>query len=80
MPSNHLTPRQIVEKLDQYIIGQGDAKRAVAIALRNRWRRQNVAKELARRSLREHYHDRTPPALARPKLPEDWQNWTILLF
>ena len=32
MPSNHLTPRQIVEKLDQYIIGQGDAKRAVAIA------------------------------------------------
>ena len=47
MPSNHLTPRQIVEKLDQYIIGQGDAKRAVAIALRNRWRRQNVARELA---------------------------------
>ncbi len=47
MPSNHLTPRQIVEKLDQYIIGQADAKRAVAIALRNRWRRQNVAKELA---------------------------------
>jgi len=47
MPSNHLTPRQIVEKLDQYIIGRGDAKRAVAIALRNRWRRQNVARELA---------------------------------
>ena len=47
MPSNHLTPRQIVERLDQYIIGQGDAKRAVAIALRNRWRRQNVARELA---------------------------------
>jgi ATP-dependent HslUV protease ATP-binding subunit HslU len=47
MPSNHLTPRQIVEKLDQYIIGQGDAKRAVAIALRNRWRRQNVARDLA---------------------------------
>ena len=47
MPSNHLTPRQIVEKLDRYIIGQGDAKRAVAIALRNRWRRQNVARELA---------------------------------
>ena len=41
-----LTPREIVEKLDQYIIGQGDAKRAVAIALRNRWRRQNVSAEL----------------------------------
>ena len=47
MSSNPLTPRQIVERLDQYIIGQGDAKRAVVIALRNRWRRQNVAKELA---------------------------------
>ncbi len=46
MPSNELTPKQIVEKLDQYIIGQADAKRAVAIALRNRWRRQNVSKEL----------------------------------
>jgi ATP-dependent HslUV protease ATP-binding subunit HslU len=41
-----LTPREIVEKLDQHIIGQADAKRAVAIALRNRWRRQNVSKEL----------------------------------
>ncbi|MFA4915086.1 MAG: ATP-dependent protease ATPase subunit HslU [Syntrophales bacterium] len=47
MPSNQLTPREIVEKLDQYIIGQDDAKRAVAIALRNRWRRQNVSPELA---------------------------------
>ncbi len=41
-----LTPRQIVEELDQYIIGQDDAKRAVAVALRNRWRRRNVGPEL----------------------------------
>jgi ATP-dependent HslUV protease ATP-binding subunit HslU len=47
MSSNELTPRMIVEKLDQHIIGQGEAKRAVAIALRNRWRRQNVREELA---------------------------------
>lgn len=47
MSSNHLTPRKIVERLDQYIIGQDEAKRAVAIALRNRWRRQNVSSELA---------------------------------
>ena len=47
MLSNGLTPREIVEKLDRHIIGQGDAKRAVAIALRNRWRRQNVPRELA---------------------------------
>jgi len=41
-----LTPRQIVEELDKYIIGQNDAKRNVAIALRNRWRRMNVKKEI----------------------------------
>jgi ATP-dependent HslUV protease ATP-binding subunit HslU len=46
MSSDDLTPRMIVEKLDQYIIGQQEAKRAVAIALRNRWRRQNVPQEL----------------------------------
>ncbi len=46
MTADGLTPRKIVEKLDQYIIGQNDAKRAVAIALRNRWRRQNVSGEL----------------------------------
>ncbi|HOI28844.1 MAG TPA: ATP-dependent protease ATPase subunit HslU [Melioribacteraceae bacterium] len=38
----NLTPTQIVRELDKYIIGQNDAKRAVAIALRNRWRRQQV--------------------------------------
>src|SRR6185437_3830039 len=52
MPSNRtqqavarladLTPRQIVGELDRYIVGQGNAKKAVAIALRNRWRRQQA--------------------------------------
>ncbi|MGD1277629.1 MAG: ATP-dependent protease ATPase subunit HslU [Tepidisphaeraceae bacterium] len=37
-----LTPRQIVAELDKYIVGQGDAKRAVAVAIRNRWRRQQL--------------------------------------
>ncbi len=46
MSQNDLTPRKIVEKLDLYIIGQQEAKRAVAIALRNRWRRQNVPEEM----------------------------------
>ncbi len=41
-----LTPREIVAELDKYIIGQNQAKRSVAIALRNRWRRQQVPKEL----------------------------------
>ncbi|MDR3203456.1 MAG: ATP-dependent protease ATPase subunit HslU [Deltaproteobacteria bacterium] len=41
-----LTPKQIVSELDRYIIGQAQAKRAVAIALRNRWRRLNVPEEI----------------------------------
>ena len=40
------TPREIVSELDRYVIGQRDAKRAVAVALRNRWRRQQVSEEL----------------------------------
>jgi ATP-dependent HslUV protease ATP-binding subunit HslU len=43
---DELTPREIVSELDRYIVGQRDAKRAVAIALRNRWRRQQVEGEL----------------------------------
>ena len=42
----NLTPREIVAQLDQHIIGQQDAKRAVAIAVRNRWRRQQLAPEM----------------------------------
>src|SRR5262245_14600453 len=41
-----LTPREIVKELDKYIVGQTKAKRAVAIALRNRWRRQKVDDDL----------------------------------
>jgi ATP-dependent HslUV protease ATP-binding subunit HslU len=43
---DELTPRQIVAELDKYIVGQHDAKKAVAIALRNRWRRQRVPADL----------------------------------
>jgi ATP-dependent HslUV protease ATP-binding subunit HslU len=43
---DEMTPRQIVAELDKYIVGQNAAKKAVAIALRNRWRRQRVAEEL----------------------------------
>ena len=52
MPLDHLpmndtlSPRQIVEELDKYIVGQHRAKRAVAIALRNRWRRQRLTEDL----------------------------------
>src|SRR6186713_2751514 len=40
------SPREIVSELDRYIIGQKDAKRAVAVALRNRWRRQQLPEDL----------------------------------
>ena len=42
----NFSPREIVSELDRYIVGQHKAKRAVAIALRNRWRRQQVDPEL----------------------------------
>jgi ATP-dependent HslUV protease ATP-binding subunit HslU len=45
-PTAAFTPREIVSELDRYIIGQDKAKRAVAVALRNRWRRQQVPEEL----------------------------------
>src|SRR6478736_9724595 len=45
-PLKYLTPAQIVAELDKYIIGQHEAKRNVAIALRNRWRRMNVAGDM----------------------------------
>jgi ATP-dependent HslUV protease ATP-binding subunit HslU len=44
--TDHLTPTAIVGELDRYIVGQKKAKRAVAVALRNRWRRQNVEGDL----------------------------------
>src|SRR5699024_8792857 len=44
--SNNLTPKQIVEKLDYYIIGQNAAKRSVAVALRNRYRRMKLDDEM----------------------------------
>ena len=43
---SQMTPREIVQELDKHIIGQSDAKRAVAIALRNRWRRMQVDEDL----------------------------------
>ena len=47
LPSGDLTPREIVSELDKHVVGQDRAKRAVAIALRNRWRRAQLPAELA---------------------------------
>ena len=44
---SEMTPREVVQELDKHIVGQKDAKRAVAIALRNRWRRLQLDDELS---------------------------------
>src|SRR5687768_12397047 len=44
--TDNFSPREIVSELDRYIVGQHDAKRAVAVALRNRWRRQQLPEDL----------------------------------
>jgi len=66
-----MTPREIVEELDKHIVGQKDAKRAVAVALRNRWRRMQVEEPLR--------HEITPknirPASARPRSRAAWRSW-----
>ena len=48
MSETNFSPREIVSELDRNIVGQNDAKRAVAVALRNRWRRQQLSPELRR--------------------------------
>ena len=53
-----MTPREIVSELDRYIVGQREAKRAVAIALRNRWRRKQVRGSAPGNHAQEHHHDR----------------------
>ena len=56
----NFSPREIVSELDRFIVGQHDAKRAVAIALRNRWRRQQLAGGAARGGAAEEHPDDRP--------------------
>jgi ATP-dependent HslUV protease ATP-binding subunit HslU len=66
-PPRRDTPREIVAELDKYVIGQKRAKKAVAIALRNRWRRQQLAPEMAREILPKNILMIGPTASARPR-------------
>src|SRR6478609_9719076 len=45
---SQLTPEEVVAELDKYIVGQADAKRAVAVAVRNRWRRQQLGEQMSK--------------------------------
>ena len=68
-----LTPREIVAELDKYVVGQGRAKRAVAIALRNRLRRQKLPADLAG----IHYieYSLSDVVTARRKLTKELSAW-----
>jgi len=55
-----LTPREIVAELDKYVVGQDEAKRAVAVALRNRYRRKKLPPELAREVMPKNILMRSP--------------------
>ena len=58
-----LSPREIVSELDRFVVGQNKAKRAVAVALRNRWRRQALKGEMKNEVLPKKYFN-------------DWTNWS----
>ena len=72
---SELTPREIVNALDKHIIGQDAAKRAVAIALRNRWRRMQLPAELREEVTPKNILMIGPPASARPRLRAAWPAW-----
>jgi hypothetical protein len=73
-PLDELTPREIVEQLDKHVVGQKDAKRAVAIALRNRVRRQKLTPEMAEEVMPKNILMIGPPASARPRSPAGWRS------
>ena len=69
-----LSPREIVSELDRYVIGQKAANRAVAIALRNRWRRQALKGEMKDEVLPKNILMIGPTGVGKQKFQEDFQN------
>ncbi len=68
VPMTNFSPREIVSELDRYIIGQADAKRAVAIALRNRWRRQQLSGPLKDEVLPKEHPDDRPTGVGKTEI------------
>lgn len=72
---SEMTPREIVSELDSYIIGQNKAKRAVAIALRNRWRRMQLNEMLRHEVTPKNILMIGPTGVGKPKSPVVWRSW-----
>jgi ATP-dependent HslUV protease ATP-binding subunit HslU len=64
---SEFTPREIVSELDRFIVGQPEAKRAVALALRSRWRRKQLSEALREEVTPKNILMIGPPASARPR-------------
>ena len=75
-----LTPREVVRELDRYIIGQDEAKRMVAIALRNRYRRSQVSEEMRDEIYPKNILMMGPTGVAKPRSPEGLPNWSTRLL
>ena len=70
----NFSPREIVSELDRFIVGQNEAKKAVAVALRNRWRRMQVSEHLREEIVPKNILMSVRPASAKPKSPDGWPN------
>lgn len=75
-----LTPRQIVNELDKYIIGQTEAKKVVAVALRNRYRRSRLSAHDKEEITPKNIILKGPTGVGKPKLQEDLQSLSKRLF
>tara|TARA_S200000501_G_scaffold340678_1_gene349450 strand:+ start:81 stop:383 length:303 start_codon:yes stop_codon:yes gene_type:complete len=75
-----LSPREIVSELDRFVVGQNKAKKAVAVALRNRWRRQALKGEMRNEVLPKNILMMAQRVLEKQKFQEDSLNWQKLLL
>jgi ATP-dependent HslUV protease ATP-binding subunit HslU len=66
------SPREIVSELDRFVVGHAEAKRAVAVALRNRWRRRRLPADLIDEVTPKNILMIGPPGSARPRSPAGW--------
>ena len=74
MEQSSWTPKQIVAELNKYIVGQGDAKKSVAIALRNRWRRKRLSEEMQDEIIPKNILLIGPTGVGKQKSPAAWPN------